>query len=59
MKAITVNADQIFGQLRPILAIVGSALIAVGLLKFFGVDAITIGGSGLELAVAGFLTKHI
>lgn len=52
------NADQIFGQLRPILSLAGSLLIAVGLLKFFGVN-IPIGGSGLELAVAGYLMKSI
>ncbi len=52
------NADAIFGQLRPILSLAGSVLIAVGLLKFAGVN-IPISGSGLELAVAGFLAKHI
>lgn len=52
------NIDQALGQVRPIIAIVGSVLIAVGVLKFFGVD-IPLRGSGLELAVAGFLVKHI
>lgn len=53
------NVDQIFGQLRPILSLVGSALIIVGLLKFFGVQITLVSGSGLELAVAGWLTKNI
>lgn len=52
------TSDQIFGQLRPILSLIGSVIIAAGLLKFFGVN-IPISGSGLELAVAGFLLKHI
>jgi len=52
------NADQIYGQLRPILSLAGSVLIAVGLLKFAGVQ-IPVSGSGLELAVAGWLTKQI
>ena len=52
------NADQIFGQLRPILSLAGSILIAVGILKYFGVQ-IPLSGSGLELAVAGWLMKNI
>jgi hypothetical protein len=52
------TSDQIFGQLRPILSLAGSILIAVGLLKYFGVQ-IPFGGSGLELAVAGYLMKSI
>lgn len=52
------NADQIFGQARPILQLIGSALIAAGLLKFFGVN-VPISGSGLEIAVAGYLAKSI
>ena len=52
------NADQIFGQLRPILSLAGSIIIAIGLLKFAGVQ-IPVSGSGLELAVAGWLTKQI
>ena len=50
--------DQALGQIRPILAIVGTALIIVGLLKFFGLN-IPMNGSGLEIAVAGWLTKNI
>lgn len=52
------NADQIFGQLRPLLQLAGSVLITAGLLKFFGVN-IPISGSGLEIAVAGYLAKSI
>ena len=43
------NADAIFGQLRPILSLAGSILIAVGLLKFFGVNINFVSGSGLEI----------
>lgn len=52
------NPDQIFGQLRPLLTIAGSILIAGGLLKFFGVN-VPIHGSGLEIAVAGYLMRSI
>lgn len=47
-----------FTQVRPILSLVGSIIIIVGLLKFFGLN-IPLNGSGLEIAVAGFLMKHI
>jgi hypothetical protein len=50
--------NQAMGQIRPILGIVGALLIAAGVLKFFGVN-IPISGSGLEIGVAGFLTKSI
>ncbi|WP_296203598.1 hypothetical protein [uncultured Hyphomicrobium sp.] len=46
------SVDQALGQARPILSI-----IAAGLAKFFGAG-VPIGGSGLELAVAGFLLKN-
>lgn len=52
------NPDQALGQIRPILKLIGSAMIAAGLLKFFGVG-IPMKGSGLEVAVAGYLTKAI
>jgi len=51
------NADQLFGQIRPILSLAGSILIAVGLVDFAGFGNIP--GNGLETAVAGFLLKHI
>lgn len=50
--------DQALGQVRPILSLIGTAVIAVGLAKYFGAG-IPISGSGLELAVAGFLLKHV
>jgi hypothetical protein len=52
------TSDQIFGQLRPILLLIGSVLIAAGLLKYFGVN-IPLSGSGLEIAIAGYLIKQI
>lgn len=52
------NVDQIFGQMRPLLSIVGSVLIIAGLAKFFGFN-VPINGSGLEIAVAGWLTRSI
>lgn len=50
--------NQAMGQVRPLLAIAGSVIIAAGLLKFFGVD-VPISGSGLEIAVAGWLLKSV
>ena len=55
---MNLSADAIFGQLRPILSLVGSILIAAGILKFFGVN-VPIGSGGLEIAVAGYLMKSI
>lgn len=52
------DINQILGPVRPILAIAGSILIIAGLLKFFGVN-VPISGSGLEIAVAGYLMKGI
>jgi hypothetical protein len=52
------DPNQLFAQLRPLLSLAGSILIIVGLLAFFGVNINSV-GSGLELAVAGFLMKHI
>lgn len=52
------DLNSALGQLRPILSLVGAALIIVGLLKFFGVQ-IPFGKGALELAVAGFLIKHV
>lgn len=52
------SPDQALSQIRPILSLVGSALIAAGLLKFFGVS-VPISGSGLEIAVAGWLMKAV
>lgn len=52
------DLNQALSPIRPILATVGSVMIAAGLLKFFGVN-IPISGSGLEIAVAGWLTKAI
>lgn len=52
------SVDQALSQVRPVLTLAGSALIAAGLLKFFGVG-IPISGSGLEIAVAGYLLKGV
>lgn len=50
--------DQALGSIRPFTSIAGTILIIAGLLKFFGVN-VPIHGSGLEIAVAGYLTKAI
>lgn len=55
---MNLNPDQLFGQIRPLLTLAGSILIACGLLKYFGVN-VPISGSGLEIAVAGFMMKQI
>lgn len=58
-KAVPImNVPNIFGEARPLLSLIGSIVIIVGLLKFFGVN-IGIGPDGLQLALAGFLIKAI
>lgn len=52
------NFDQAMGQVRPLLSIVGSLLIAVGLAKLFGVD-VMMSHSWWEIGLAGFLMKNI
>lgn len=51
------NAPDLFGQVRPILAIAGSIAICAGLLDF--ANLVNVPGSGLETAVAGYLAKQI
>mgnify|MGYP006058757567 CR=1 FL=1 len=48
----------IFAQIRPALSIVGSLLIAAGLLDAAGVNIPQV-GDGLRLAVSGYLLKAI
>ncbi len=45
--------------LRQIIQYIGSAIIIVGVLKFFGVNINIVNGSGLEVAAIGFLIKNI
>lgn len=52
------NIDQALGQVRPITALFGIALIVAGVLKYFGVD-VPLRGSGAEAAVIGLCLKHI
>lgn len=47
-----------FAQVRPILSLLGSIVIIIGLVKFMGIN-IPVNGSGLEIAFAGLLTKNI
>lgn len=53
------NLDQAMGQVRPILQLIGSAVIVIGVLKFMGVNINVLNGSGLEIAAVGFLIKNI
>ena len=53
------NIDQAMGQLRPILSLIGSALIAVGVLKFFGVNINVLRDTWWEIAAAGYFMKSI
>jgi len=50
--------NQIIAPIRPLVSLVGSLLIIAGLLKFFGLN-VPLNGSGLEIAVAGWLMKGI
>lgn len=52
------DLNQAMTPVRPILQIIGSICIVIGLLKFFGAN-IGISYPGLELAVAGWLMKSI
>ena len=52
------DLNQALAPVRPITSLIGTVLIIAGILKFFGLN-IPIMGSGLELAVAGWLTKQI
>lgn len=52
------DLNQALAPARPILQLIGALLIIAGLCKFFGIN-IPINGSGLEIAVAGWLMKAI
>ena len=52
------DINQAMAPIRPIAALIGTLLIIAGLAKFFGVQ-IPIGGSGLEIAVAGWRLKGV
>lgn len=52
------NIDQAMGQVRPMLKIIGTVVIAAGLAKFFGFG-VPVSYPGLELAVAGYLLKSV
>lgn len=52
------DLNQAIAPARPLMLLAGQILIIAGLLKFFGVN-IPISGSGLEIAVAGYLLKSV
>lgn len=52
------NADAIFGQARPLLQLVGAALIVAGLAKFCGLN-VPISAAWWEVAAAGWFCKQI
>lgn len=52
------DLNQALNPIRPFAQLVGTILVIVGLAKFFGVN-IPISGSGLEIAVAGYLMKSV
>ena len=52
------DMNQALAPIRPVLAMIGSIVIAVGVLKFFGVQ-VPFNGGGLELAAIGWLMKAI
>jgi hypothetical protein len=55
---MNLNPDQLFGQLRPILALAGTVLIAAALLKFAGVN-VPLHSAWWELGLAGWFCKQI
>jgi hypothetical protein len=52
------NVDQIFGQMRPILSLVGVVLIIAALAKFGGLN-VPINSVWWELGLAGWLCKQV
>lgn len=52
------DINQVLAPARPILALISSALIIAGLMKFFGIN-VPINGDGLHIAVAGWLLKTV
>lgn len=52
------QVDTALAQIRPVLSLIGSVIIAAGLLDFAGVNIPQI-SDGIRLAVAGFLLKHV
>lgn len=52
------DLNQALNPIRPFAQLVGTVLVIAGLAKFFGVT-IPVSGSGLEIAVAGYLMKSI
>lgn len=52
------DLNQALAPVRPLTLLVGTLLIIVGVLKFFGLN-IPVAGTGLELAAIGWLTKNI
>ena len=52
------DLNQVLAPARPLMALAAQVLIIAGLLKFAGIN-IPITGSGLEIAVAGFLLKNV
>lgn len=57
-RPMNLNPDQLVGQLRPILALAGTVLIAVALVKFAGVQ-IPLRSAWWELGLAGWLCKQV
>lgn len=53
-----IDLNQALSPLRPLTQLVGTVLLLAELAKFFGVN-IPISGSGLEIAVAGYLLKTV
>lgn len=52
------NVDQLFGQMRPLLSLVGVVLILTALAKFGGLN-VPINGAWWELGLAGWLCKQV
>ena len=53
-----IDLNQVLAPVRPLTQLIGTVLLLAGLAKFFGVN-IPISGSGLEIAVAGWLLKSV
>lgn len=53
-----IDLNQAIAPIRPLTQLIGTVLLLAGLAKFFGVN-VPINGSGLEIAIAGWLLKSV
>lgn len=53
------NVDAVFGQARPLIKLVGAALVIMAALRLFGVGFTAVPGSVTDLALVGLGLLHV